>query len=58
MATYTVKYMQNHYRDKFDIIVSILDVANGNEIIQADIFTKANISSYLIQEISVLTTSI
>ena len=42
--------MQNHYRDKFDIIVSILDVANGNEITQADILTKANIPHILFKK--------
>ena len=42
--------MQNHYRDKFDIIVSILDVANGNEITQADILTKANIHHILFKK--------
>jgi hypothetical protein len=29
--------MQNHYRDKFDIIALILDIANGNEARHADL---------------------
>ena len=43
-------YMQNHYRDEFDIIASILDIANGNEITQADILTKANIPHILFKK--------
>jgi predicted transcriptional regulator len=35
--------MHNHYRDKFDIIASILGITNGNEIRQVDILSKANI---------------
>ena len=32
------------YRDRIDIIVSILDIANGNEVRQTEILNKANIS--------------
>lgn len=46
--------MQNHYRDKFDIIASILDVANGNEITQVDILTKANMPHVLFKKYLVL----
>jgi predicted transcriptional regulator len=42
--------MQNHYRDKFDIIALILDIANGNEARQADILIKANIPYTLFKE--------
>jgi predicted transcriptional regulator len=35
--------MQCHYRDRIDVIVSILDIANGNEVRQADILRGANI---------------
>lgn len=46
--------MQNHYRDKFDIIASILDIANGNEITQVDILTKANMPHVLFKKYLVL----
>lgn len=42
--------MQNHYRDKFDIMESILDRANGNEVKQVEILTKANIHHNLFKE--------
>jgi predicted transcriptional regulator len=42
--------MQNHYTDKFDIIASVLGFANGNEIKQAQILTKANIPHKLFKE--------
>jgi len=32
-----------HYRDKFDIIVSILDGANGNEVKQVEILGRTKI---------------
>jgi predicted transcriptional regulator len=38
-----VIYMQNHYRNRIDLIASILDITNGNEIKQIEILTKANI---------------
>ena len=47
-------HLQHHYRDKFDIISSILDVANGNEITQVDILTKANIPHVLFKKYLVL----
>jgi predicted transcriptional regulator len=42
--------MQNHYRNKFDIISLILDIANGNKARQADILIKANIPYTLFKE--------
>ena len=42
--------MQCYYRDKIDIIVSILDIANGNEVKQAEILNKANIPYKLFKE--------
>ena len=42
--------MQCHYRDRIDLIVSILDIANGNEVRQADILRRANIPSNLFKE--------
>ena len=35
--------MQCHYRNRIDVIVSILNIANGNEVRQADILRRANI---------------
>jgi predicted transcriptional regulator len=35
--------MQNHYRNRIDLIASVLEIANGNEIRQTKIITKANI---------------
>jgi predicted transcriptional regulator len=42
--------MQCHYRDRIDVLVSILDTANGNELRQADILRGANIPSNLFKE--------
>src|SRR5215467_2850584 len=42
--------MQCHYRDRIDVIVSILDTANGNDVRQADILRKANIPGNLFKE--------
>src|SRR5215467_7534828 len=42
--------MQCHYRDRIDVIVSILDIANGNEVRQADILRRANIPGNLFKE--------
>ena len=42
--------MQNHYRDKFDIIASILDCANDNEVKQTEILAKANIPHCVFKE--------
>ena len=39
-----------HYRDKFDIIVSILDAANGNEVKQTRILGRAKITHDLFKE--------
>ena len=39
-----------HYRDKFDIIVSILDAANGNEVKQIEILVRAKITHSLFKE--------
>ena len=36
--------------DKFDIIASILDIANGNEITQVDILTKAKVPHILFKK--------
>lgn len=33
-----------HYRNRIDIIESILDIANGNEVRQIEILNKANIT--------------
>jgi predicted transcriptional regulator len=38
------------YRDKIDVIASILDIANDNEVSQAKILNKANISHNLFKE--------
>ena len=43
-------HMQSHYRDKFDIITSILDIANGNEVKQVKILVKANIPHNVFKE--------
>jgi predicted transcriptional regulator len=42
--------MEFHYRDRIDVIVSILDIANGNEVRQADILRRANIPGNLFKE--------
>jgi predicted transcriptional regulator len=42
--------MQSHYRDKFDIITSILDIANGDEVKQVKILVKANIPHNVFKE--------
>lgn len=40
----------HHYRDKFDIIVCVLEAANGNEVKQAEILVRANITHSLFKE--------
>ena len=42
--------MQCHYRDRIDVIISILDIANGNEVKQADILRNANIPCKLFKD--------
>jgi predicted transcriptional regulator len=42
--------MQNHYGDKFDIIASILDSTNGNEVKQIEILTQVNIPHNVFKE--------
>jgi predicted transcriptional regulator len=37
-------FKQYSYRDRIDIIESILDIANGNEVRQGEILHKANIT--------------
>jgi|SRR5215831_18344066 len=37
--------MQYYYRNRIDIIVAILDIANGNEVRQTEILRKANITN-------------
>lgn len=50
-----VMKMQYYYRNRIDIIVSILDVANGNEVKQTEILNKANITHTMFKEhISIL----
>jgi len=39
-----------HHRDKFDIIVSILGTANGNEVKQSEILVSAKITHSLFKE--------
>ena len=39
-----------HYRDKYEIIVSILDAANGNEVKQIEILVRAKITHSLFKE--------
>jgi predicted transcriptional regulator len=42
--------MQRCYRDKFDIIESILNITNGNGVPQVEILNKANIPFRLFKE--------
>jgi predicted transcriptional regulator len=42
--------MQDHYRDKFDIIASILDVANNKGVRQAKILNKVKIPHGIFKE--------
>jgi predicted transcriptional regulator len=42
--------MQGHYRDKFDILASILEVANDNAVRQAEILNKVKIPHSLFKE--------
>ena len=42
--------MQRCYRDKFDIIESILNITNGNGVPQVEILNKANIPYGLFKE--------
>jgi predicted transcriptional regulator len=42
--------MQRCYRDKFDIIESILNITNGNWVPQTDILNRANIPYGLFKE--------
>lgn len=37
-------FKQYSYRDRIDIIESILDIANGNEVRQGEILHKTNIT--------------
>ena len=39
-----------YYRNRIDIITSILDIANGNEVKQVEILTKANITHTMFKE--------
>ena len=39
-----------HYRDRIDVIVSILHITNGNELRQVDILKRANIPYNLFKE--------
>jgi predicted transcriptional regulator len=39
-----------HHRDKFDIIVSILCTANGNEVKQSEILVRAKITHNLFKD--------
>jgi len=36
--------MQNCYRNMYDIFESVLNTANGNEVIQLEILSKANVT--------------
>jgi predicted transcriptional regulator len=42
--------MQNCYRNMYDIFESILNTANGNEVIQLEILNKANLSHGLFKK--------
>jgi predicted transcriptional regulator len=42
--------MQRCYRDRFDILESILNITNGNEVPQVDILNRANIPYGLFKE--------
>jgi predicted transcriptional regulator len=42
--------MQYYYRNRIDIIESILDIANGNEVRQVEILNKANITHVIFKE--------
>ena len=46
---------KNHHRHKFDIIASILDSANGNEVNQAEILVRTNITCSLLRICAKLT---
>ncbi len=39
-----------YYRNRVDIITSILDFANGNEVKQVEILTNANITHTMFKE--------
>ena len=39
-----------YYRNRIDIIASILEVANGNEVKQVEILNKANITHTIFKE--------
>ena len=39
-----------YYRNRIDIIASILEVANGNEVKQVEILNKANITHTMFKE--------
>ena len=47
-----------YYRNRIDIIASILEVANGNEVKQVEILNKANITHTLFKECLFFVTSI
>ena len=42
--------MQNCYRNKIDIITSILNTVNGNEVKQLEILNKAKVTHRLFKE--------
>ena len=42
--------MQCNYRDRIDVTISIMDIANGNEVRQEDILRRANIPCNLFKE--------
>lgn len=42
--------MQHHYRDKFDILASILEVSNVNAVRQAEILDRAKIPHSIFKE--------
>lgn len=42
--------MPSHYRDKFEILSSILEIANGNAVRQVEIINKAKIPYSLFKE--------
>ena len=39
-----------YYRNRIDIITSILEIANGNEVKQVEILVKANITHTMFKE--------
>lgn len=47
---FTMLEIVTSYRDRIDMTAAILDIANGNEVSQAKILSKANISRSLFKE--------